>query len=254
MQNFSHNPLPLYAQVESKLAINITNGQWSVGSRLPSEDELITQFKVSRPTVRKAIQNLASRGLVEIHRGVGTFVTQPKITQELTELTGFVEDMQAIGRKATARVIDKRIVKSNDSIAQHLGLPVGTSVVKIQRVRLADGIAISFDETYLPKDIGQKIMRDDLESEPIFSLLEEKYDLPLIEAIYKLEAAVATDEVAHALGIAPLSPIFLIERTSYCAGKTPIDYEKLFYRGDLIRFETRLRRNPSNRKKHRKKS
>ncbi len=101
---------------------------------------------------------------------------------------------------------------------------------------------MSFDETYLPLDIGEKIGSNDLEAEPIFSLLENKYGLPLVEAEYHLEAITANDQVAQALEITPGSPVFLIERTSFCEGPKPVDYEKLYYRGDLIKFTTRLSR------------
>jgi GntR family transcriptional regulator len=93
-------------------------------------------------------------------------------------------------------------------------------------------------------EIGEKIASNDLEAEPVFSLLENKYALPLVEAQYQLEATIADDRVAQALKVAPGSPIFLIERTSYCDGPRPIDYEKLHYRGDLIKFVTRLSRRP----------
>src|SRR5882757_3374151 len=88
---------PLYERVESVLADDIADGSLLPEAQLPPEEGLIERFKVSRTTVRKAIQNLIERGLVEVRRGKGTFVTQPKITQELTELTGFVEDMRALG-------------------------------------------------------------------------------------------------------------------------------------------------------------
>jgi GntR family transcriptional regulator len=94
----------LYSRVETVLASEIIDGDLKVGDQLPTEDSLIARFGVSRITVRRAIQNLVSRGLVEIRRGKGTFVAAPKITQELTELSGFVEDMHAVGRKPTARV------------------------------------------------------------------------------------------------------------------------------------------------------
>ena len=236
------DPTPLYAQLETELAAGIATGLFPQGSQFPTEDELIERFKVSRTTVRKTIQNLASRGLVEIQRGKGTFVTQPKITQDLTELSGFVEDMQALGRNPTARLIAKDVVAASDIVARQLALAPGARVVRIQRVRLADGVAMSFDETYLPLEIGEKIVTHDLEAEPIFALLEQKYSIPLVEAEYRLEAVSAEPTVAEALGVAIGSPIFLIERTSYCAGNKPIDYETLYYRGDLIRFVTRLTR------------
>jgi GntR family transcriptional regulator len=239
------SPIPLYAQVEAVLAADIAEGTLVPGSQLPTENRLIERFGVSRPTVRKAVQNLITRGLVEIQRGKGTFITRPKITQDLTSLSGFVEDMQAVGRKPTARLLDKQVIAANKTVAAHLALPAGALVVRIQRVRLADGEAVSFDETYLPLEIGQKIVSNDLETEPIFALLEQKYNLPLVEAEYRLEAASAEPAVAQALGIETGSAVFVIERTSYLAGNQPVDYEKLYYRGDKIRFVTRLRRSPA---------
>ncbi|HEY3938224.1 MAG TPA: GntR family transcriptional regulator [Bryobacteraceae bacterium] len=238
----SSSATPLYAQVEAVLTANFADGTLPPGSQLPTEDGLIERFEVSRTTIRKAIQNLAARGLVEIQRGRGTFVTQPKITQELTELSGFVEDMQAQGRHPTARVIDKQVVAASEIVARQLALTVGTRVMRIRRVRLADGVAVSFDETYLPLEIGKKIITNDLRAEPIFSLLEQKYKIPLIEAEYRLEAIAAEPAVSEALGIESGSAIFMIERTSYRAGNQPIDYERLHYRGDLIRFVTRVAR------------
>ena len=242
MNHDSNSATPLYARVETLLAASIVDGTLQPGSQLPSEDNLPERFKVSRTTLRKAIQNLTSRGLVEIRRGKGTFVTQPKITQELTELSGFVEDMQALGRNPSAKLLDQRTMAAGESVAQQLALTAGTLVVRIQRVRLADGVAMSFDETYLPQEIGEKVMANNLETEPIFALLEQKYDIQLVEAEYRLEAVAADTAVAEALGIQTGAPIFLIERTSYSAGNTPVDYEKLYYRGDQIRFVTRLNR------------
>jgi GntR family transcriptional regulator len=238
------SPLPLYAQVESILAAGIADGTFPPGTRLPNEDELVERYSVSRTTIRQTIQNLVRRGLVEIRRGKGTFALTAKITQELTELSGFVEDMQSLGRQASARLVDKQLVPASESVARQLAMSAGTLVVRIQRVRLADNAPLSFDETWLPREIGERIIENNLETEPIFSLLEQKYHTPLLEAEYRLEAVLADMTVARALGISIGSPIFLIERTSYTAGHQPIDYEKLYYRGDQIRFVTRLARRP----------
>src|SRR6516165_433784 len=123
---------PLYDRVESVLAASIADGSLPPETQLPPEEGLIERFKVSRTTVRKAIQNLVERGLVEVRRGKGTFVTQPKITQELTELTGFVEGMLALGRTATARLLDKRIVAADEAVAHQLALAPGMLVVRLR--------------------------------------------------------------------------------------------------------------------------
>jgi GntR family transcriptional regulator len=234
--------LPLYAQVEDVLVARISNGALPVGTQLPSEDELIREFDVSRTTIRTTIQNLVRQGLVEIRRGRGTFVASPRMVQELTELTGFVEDMRVLGRRPTARVLSREVIPAIPPVAEKLAVPVGTTVVQIRRVRLSDGVALSFDETYLPEELGRKVMTDDLATEPIFTLLEERYNTPLVEAEYVLEAAAAESAVATALEIPVGSPIFLIERTSYTTQHRAVDYERLHYRGDYIRFKTRLAR------------
>jgi GntR family transcriptional regulator len=240
-----HSPVPLHAQLEQALLKGIRDGELQSGSRLPSEDELTARFAVSRTTVRTAIQSLMGRGVVEIRRGKGTFVTEPVITQELTELTGFVEDMQALGKVPSARVLDRRLVAASETVARQLAVQRGAMVARIQRVRLADGTALSFDETYLPQELGAKVMTDDLENQPIFALLEQKYSTPLLEAEYRLAAVASHGTVARALGIDAGSPIFLIERTTFSDRRRPVDYERLYYRGDHIRFVTRLTRRQS---------
>ena len=236
----------LYAEIEEAIATEISKGEYRPGDQLPTEDALLQRFQVSRITVRRAIQNLVNRGLLEIRRGLGTFVLSPRIDAELTKLTGFVEDMNAAGRKATARVLSQGVVAASARIAERLQLTKGAKVMQIKRVRLADGMPISFDETYLPLLLGKQIVHNDLRLHPIFTLLEEQYGIPLVEADYELEAVIATKAVADALRVKVGSPIFQIERTSMTTGNQPVDYEVLSYRGDLVRFATKLLRHPGN--------
>ena len=234
--------LPLYAQVEDVLVARISSGALPAGTQLPSEEELVREFDVSRTTIRTTIQNLMRQGLVEIRRGRGTFVALPRMVQELTELTGFVEDMRVLGRTPTARVLSRKVIQAAPLVAERLAVPTGTTIVQIRRVRLSNGVPLSYDETYLPEALGRKVMADDLAEEPIFTLLEDRYDTPLVEADYVLEATVAEPDAAAALEIPIGSPIFLIERTSYTLAHSAVDYERLHYRGDCIRFKTRLAR------------
>src|SRR5258708_447471 len=122
----------LYSRVETVLASEIADGDLKVGDQLPTEDSLVARFGVSRITVRRAIQNLVSRGLVEIRRGKGTFVAAPKITHDLKELSGFVEDMHALARKPTARVSSKENVTAGATVASQLALTNGKHLVRIR--------------------------------------------------------------------------------------------------------------------------
>lgn len=237
--------LPLYLQVEHALVASLSD-DLKPGDRLPTEDELIQQFGVSRITVRRAVQNLAARGLVVTKPGRGTFVAVPRISQPLTELTGFVEDMDAHGLAATARVLTVQEILAPPNARAALDLPLGAVVTFIERVRHAVGHPVSFDRTYLIPELGRLIAKDDLETEPIFTLLEQRHNTPLVEASYALQAVVADVDVAAALEMPVGGAVFRIERTSYTVGNRPVDFEVLHYRGEAITFTTLLPRSPGS--------
>ncbi|MGC5257145.1 GntR family transcriptional regulator [Gordonia sp. DT218] len=236
---------PLYAQVESALLARF-GVDLRPGDQLPTEDKLIEEYGVSRITVRRAIQNLVARNLVVTERGRGSFVAVPRFSQPLTALTGFVEDMEARGLRSRARVLLVEEIAASTDVREALELPLGAEVTHIERVRLAAGHPVSFDQTYLPLDLGRLVARDDLENEPIFTLLETRHGTPLIDASYALQASTAQPAVADALQIESGSAIFRIDRTSYTIGQRPVDYEVLHYRGDSITFTTRLSRPETN--------
>lgn len=241
----SASAIPLYAQIEESLVARIAS-DLHPGDRLPTEDQLIDEFGVSRITVRRAVQNLVARGLVVTRPGRGAFVTAPKLRQPLTELTGFVEDMEAQGLAATARVLRAQEITAPAEVCTALELPAEAPVMLIERVRLANGTPLSFDRTYLPLELGRGVAEEDLENEPIFAVLERKLATPLREASYALQAVTADTDVAALLEMRVGDAVFRIERTSYTDGGRPVDHEVLHYRGETITFTTRLARRPTS--------
>ena len=232
--------LPLYHQVREALLKDIE--ALEPGTRLPTETELMARFGVSRTTIREAVIELARGGLIRRRSGSGTFVAERPIEQELTRLTGFVEDMRALQLEPTAEVITRREVPATGRVAERLALPEGTQVMLIERVRLANGQPISFDITYLPLKIGVPLAREDLVMYPIFELLEEKYGIALGHADYRVEAVNASPRVARYLKIKSNDAVLLIERISYSSTGEALDYEELHYRGDRMRYHLRLQR------------
>lgn len=236
------SPLPLHYQIRQILRKDIFIKRLCPGAPFPSEKELMRRFDVSRTTVRKAMDDLVVEGLIYRVQGQGTFVRGRQIERELTALTGFVEDMVALGYRPSAKVVKTDQVAADETVAKKLELVPGEKVTYIERVRLANDIPLSFDTTWLPNDIGQQIVQDDLSIYPIYSLLEDKYGVSLGHADYVIEATTAVDYIAQMLQIDDGSPAFRIERTAYTAEGVPIDYEMLYYRGDRIRFSMRLKR------------
>lgn len=235
-------PVPLHFQIRQHFLNQIVDGTLKPGDQLPPETELMRQFGVSRITVRQALGRLAAAGVIYRRSGLGTFVAHPRIEQELKRLTGFVEDMEALGLRATDKVVRITRVAAEADVASHLRLEVGTPVTYLERIRLANEQPLSFDVTYLPEDIGERVAREDLEANPVFSLLENKYGIKLGEADYVIEASLASRAVAKHLGVRTGTPILLIERTTYSGSGRPIDFEKLHYRGDRLRYRMKLTR------------
>lgn len=157
-------------------------------------------------------------------------------------MTGFVEDMKALDLQPHARVITVRTVRAPRHVAHRLGLAPDSPVTLVERVRLAEQQPVSFDITYLPIEIGERVASEDLAVYPIFELLESKYSIPLGEADYRIEAVNAGRRIARYLDIRPNDAILRIERTTFAQSGDPIDYEELHYRGDRIRYRLRLKR------------
>lgn len=232
---------PLYVRLAQLLREPILSKHVAPGEYLPGEKELAAYFHVSRDTVRHAVSELTKEGLVEVNRGFGVVVVDRQIEAPIVGLSGFVEDMQALGLVPTARVVSVRTITADERTTQELRLPPEAEVVEIRRVRLANDVPISYDITWLPRWIGDKIAGEDLTSEPIFSLLEKKYDIPLLEADYRISAGNADAETSRALQVDENSRILEIERTSYCKDG-PIDYERLLFCADRLKFRMRLKR------------
>ena len=239
---FSRDQVPMHYQVRDFLIQEIAEGRLRPGDRIPTEAQLIERFGVSRTPVRQALLDLVHRGLVQRRGGKGTFVAPQRMEQELTRLTGFVEDVEPLGLVASAKVVSNRTVLADERVAKHLDLAAGTEVVYLERVRLANEHPVSFDMTWLPKGIGHQIAAENLEVHPIFSLFENKYGITLGDAEYVIEASSASKHVAKHLDVPVGSPILLIERTTFSASGGPIDYELLHYRADRVSYKVRLAR------------
>ena len=163
--------VPLYYQVEQDLASLIAKGEFAPGSRLPSEDELIEKLVgVSRTNhPESAFKSWSCLELIEIKRGKGTYVLADKIDQELTGLTGFVEDMVAAGPHPSAKVLGTATLEATEEVARQLRIATGTQVMQIKRVRLASmPYLFSLDETHLPLELGQEVWQTIWRSTPSF--------------------------------------------------------------------------------------
>ncbi len=235
-----HHPIPLYQQLEATLRAQIESGKFHTHERLPSERELSKHFGVSRMTVRQALDSLSRQGLIYGKVGKGTFISEPKIDQQLVALTGFSEDMQRRGQVASSRVLKAACIVATKDIATALQIEPKTRVVNLIRVRLANGNPLAIENCFLPVHLCPDILAHDFSRESLYDVLRHQYGWHLVRAQQTVEARLATDEELTLLKLKHPAPILAIERITMVEQGFPIEYVRSAYRGDRYKFSALL--------------
>ncbi|TSH90668.1 GntR family transcriptional regulator [Verticiella sediminum] len=239
------SPVSLYVQIKDLLRGHILEGRYPPHCKLPSENDMIRAFAVSRITVRQALNDLEKEGLIFRMHGKGTFVAKQSTFQDLGRLQGFGEAMRQMGYDTYNKLVSIREVAASPQVREQLRLDKGARVTELQRVRFLNREPISLDVTYVPIAIGERLAREDLATRDVFAILENDYGLALGHADLQISSMLADARLARHLGVADGSPVLFIERLTHTmdgGGETPIDYEHLYYRGDAFRYRVRVER------------
>jgi GntR family transcriptional regulator len=239
---------PAHAQIEERVAEAITAGDLQAGDRLPPERELAGQLGVSRMTLRQALESLSRRGLLVRSRGRrgGTFIAQPKIERDMTNLTGLTQQLRRQGHRADAKVVTARRGGCGRRTAEALGLTPGDDVFEIMRLRLSDGDPLALERSLFPAERFPGLLDCPLEGS-LYELLEERFGRRPVRATERFEPVLAVHAEAQALGVKAGAPLLLVERTAFDAGDIPVEYARDLFRGDRTRvlIETTLHAEPA---------
>lgn len=238
----SLSPTPLYTQIREILRQRILEGTYQPHQQMPSESELIKAFGVSRITVRQALGDLQRAGLVFKIHGKGTYVSKPKAFQNIGRLQGFGEAMSSMGYETFSQLISIKTITAGRAVAPRLKVKEREQITELRRVRYLNREPISLDVTYVPKEIGDRLAKEDLAHRDIFLILENDYGLSLGQADIQIEAMIADETLARLLKIEESAPVLRIERLTYTADGKPLDYEHLYYRGDAFQYRLRIER------------
>ncbi len=211
------------------------------GSPVPPERTLALEFDTSRTTVRQALQELVVEGRLERIQGKGTFVAKPKVAQVL-QLTSYTEDMRAQGLEPTSKLLQIGYVSAGDELAAKLGIRPGGRVLRIERLRLANGEPMAIEATHLSSKRFPGLRRHLVKYNSLYACLGEMYDVHLAEAEETIETALATPREASLLGTDVGLPMLLLSRHSFDAEGQPVEWVKSVYRGDRYKFVARLQR------------
>lgn len=236
------NPLPLYYQLKEVLKQQIRAGHLAPHTAIPSEPELVAQYHVSRATVRQALTELVHEGLLYRQHGRGTFVCEPRVQQNISELTSFSDDLQRRGKRPGGLLLVSELTRGSQAVRDQLRLMDEEQVVRLERLRTADDAPIAYEVDYLPypRAAGVYQRAKEVADGSLYTLMHTEGLHPYI-AEQSFRGDKATAREAELLRIPVDAPGLRLSATSFDETGAPIEYTEAFYPGSQYEFQLTLR-------------
>jgi GntR family transcriptional regulator len=232
--------IPIYYQLFKYFEKQIRNGRLQPGDALPTEMEIAARYDISRMTVRRAISELTSAGMVYTQKGKGTFVARPRLDSVVFNLNNFFDEIKQKGMNPHAELLEARIIKADEKLAQRLGIEVNTRCLYFRIVITADGEPLAYETKYTIYSKQTPILESQL-IDPLLSRLAAAHSDSIPSSSKKvLMVSKATEDEAEVLGVTSGLPVFFMSQTIYDADSKIIAWGKTIYRGDrykLISYE-----------------
>jgi GntR family transcriptional regulator len=230
---------PLHMQLEKQIKQQIARGLWLPGDKIPSEREFMELANISRATIRQALMSLVHQRLLKKVHGSGTYIASTMYEQPMRGAYSFSEQFRQQGQSLTDTVLQQTVEIATPEQAERLAIMPGTEVVVIERLRLLVGQPLMVSMALVPlslcPDLASQVLTGSL-----YRLLMERYKLPTIRAIDKLEAVGADKRLASLLRIRQGTPLMYVERLAYTTDNRPLHLGQNYIRGDMCRFSVDL--------------
>ncbi|MHC9532222.1 GntR family transcriptional regulator [Dellaglioa sp. BT-FLS60] len=226
---------PIYIQIHNEMKKTIESGEWEVGNRIPAERELAVVFGVSRMTLRQAIQTLVDEGILERHVGDGTYVARKKVQEKMSGVTSFTDLMAEQGKVASSKTVTYHVTTPSLSEIEKLQLADGELVLRMERIRYADGLPICFEVATVPNKLVDGYSKIEITSS-LYRTLEEKAGLTLGGAQQTVSAMSAAENIADYLSIKRGEAILRLRQVSFLKNGEPFEYVRTQYVGNRFEF------------------
>ncbi|GEN55662.1 HTH-type transcriptional repressor YvoA [Halolactibacillus alkaliphilus] len=235
--------LPIYYQLEEAIKQEISQKGLAPHSPIPSEREYAEKHGISRMTVRQAINNLVSQGILYRARGRGTFISEQKFEQDISQLSSFSEDMRERNLTPSTKIIKMDELIGPSAAHDKLNLKINDTVYEIVRLRLANDQPIALETIFTPKKLLGAITEKQVETS-FYQYLENDLGLSIKRGFQSIEASLATSEEMTYLQIKKNDPVLVMQRTSFLDDHlgTPIEFVKSIYRADRYKFNIEMNR------------
>jgi len=243
---FASSEIPLYFQLASVLREQVLSGHFSTGDRIPTEAELVTEYGVSRITVRQALTLLEKDGLVRREVGRGTFVTEARPFTGEMAVEGSLDDLISLGMFTSVKLLDIHTVKATRVDAAKLGIEPGDDIVRCSRLRYWHKDPYCHIVVDLPGEIGKRLKKGDFKGS-ILRALEDKLHIQIRDAQQSVRASLADANLAKLLGTQIGAPLLSIDRLVMSVDGTPVEHVRTHYRSDIYSFSIHLHRDRAQR-------
>lgn len=228
------SPIPLYFQVTAQLEAAIDAGDLAPGDRLPNEIDLAGTLGLSRPTMRRALEELVGKGLLVRKRGHGTEVANAQVHRRV-ELTSLYDDLDAAGQHPTTEVLKLDPARVNSAAAAAMAVDPATPLVYIERLRNADGRPLALMHNWLLSPYAD-VSKEQLTSDGLYRILRSRGVQPQV-AKQRITARSANQREARLLKIRRGQPLIAMQRTAYDADGRAIEFGDHVYRADGYAIE-----------------
>jgi GntR family transcriptional regulator len=238
------NPIPKYLQISAWIKDLIQSGRYERGANLPSEVELARICQVNRNTLRQAISELTSAGVLRKEKGRGTFVcadTPLAITHQLKSISSFSADLCELGIREKTKIIKKGVEEANERVARKLILSPNGKVVAIRRLRTGNQVPFIYEESYLPHSIFKEILQMDLTGS-MYQIINDRFNVTLARSDQMIRAVNLKGRIASYLNVPENTAAFFMESLTYDENNLPVELLYSYYRGDKYVFEVEVGR------------
>ena len=223
-----------YITIHDKIKDDIDLGIWKIGQRLPSERDLADEFGVSRMTLRQAITLLVEEGVLTRKVGSGTYVASTRVQEKMRGTTSFTEIIQLQGKTPSSQLLSYIKTQPNEKERQMLHLNAKESIVRMERVRFADGVLVVYEVASIPERLIQNVKKEDVTNHFFKTLTDNGYRIGTSHQT--IFARLASDKVARLLDIKKNQAILALRQVSYLEDGQPFEYVNSQYVGDRFEF------------------
>jgi GntR family transcriptional regulator len=224
----------IHQQLAERLRAQVS--QMTPDSQIPTENELVSRYGVSRTTVRRALSGLVEEGLLVRRQGAGTFVAPRRIVHPLDQLRPFISIFASVGKHPEGQILRFEWA-SEPQLPPQVAHPVDGALM-IRRLYTIDGAPQAVADIAVPDPFGQRISRAEIEEHPIYQVLQDKLGLTLSYGQITLTSQSAPEDLAQPLGIATGHPLLVLQRATMDADDRLLEHATYYLLPD--RFELRL--------------